>query len=556
MGWWPCLVFSRVENWYWDVRTTGETRCNFLVSDTRIPNWFRSRGNSSWWNRAICCEWGNAPVIIGNDEAELELSVESKSFVNRVNDQVRKRQKRISNVTEDAEKHPMMGMFMSVTMESAVFMGTNYLNNCHSIVNTTALTPPTNVRHIYEIGVRTRWDLRFGDNWLGESIMEIPVIDWWRKCFQSSAHEGLRLFWFCIVSWVDTRKSIIERCMGAKIRMDQIFSKLQKLWQNRRRANGIRVEFLPRIRYVAAQWRSQTFIVEIRWDTREISQEESYSCRWFNDNFLWNKRQHKRMSVKCQTRISVRKENWKRTMVIYWTCFRKEIVNSVPPIQIKTYEKWLRRKQRLRWKLWERSVRRTTASLTTTGTTRTTSSSQCTTSTPMTTLTSTIAWCTSCIELAHSAYWFHTRDDTAHLMAQVLSNHTVISMSSLARSLWLDLSLLRFTGPSCLSPSSSSIPSCLLSSTTRSSWEVFATPPQMRVRTPWTLSTSHTGYEPNLLTFGELTDSSVPFSFMIPSTDQRRGWRDTRRDAHKRHTEDKSSLVYQKACQSVSRRRL
>ena len=33
--------------------------------------------------------------VIGNDETELELSVESRSFVNRVNDQVRKRQKRI-----------------------------------------------------------------------------------------------------------------------------------------------------------------------------------------------------------------------------------------------------------------------------------------------------------------------------------------------------------------------------------------------------------------------------------------------------------------------------
>ena len=42
--------------------------------------------------------------VIGNDEAELELSVESRSFVNRVNDQVRKRQKRISNVTQNAEK--------------------------------------------------------------------------------------------------------------------------------------------------------------------------------------------------------------------------------------------------------------------------------------------------------------------------------------------------------------------------------------------------------------------------------------------------------------------
>ena len=58
----------------------------------------------------------------GNDEAELELSVESRSFVNRVKDQVRKRQKRISSVTEDGEKHSMIWrMFMSVTMESAVF---------------------------------------------------------------------------------------------------------------------------------------------------------------------------------------------------------------------------------------------------------------------------------------------------------------------------------------------------------------------------------------------------------------------------------------------------
>ena len=47
--------------------------------------------------------------VIGNDEAELELSVESRSFVNRVNDQVRKRQKRSSmNVTENEEKHSMI----------------------------------------------------------------------------------------------------------------------------------------------------------------------------------------------------------------------------------------------------------------------------------------------------------------------------------------------------------------------------------------------------------------------------------------------------------------
>ena len=60
--------------------------------------------------------------VMGNDETELEFSVETRSFVNRVKYQVRKRQK-ISNVAEDGEEHSMIwGMFMAVTMESAVFM--------------------------------------------------------------------------------------------------------------------------------------------------------------------------------------------------------------------------------------------------------------------------------------------------------------------------------------------------------------------------------------------------------------------------------------------------
>ena len=79
--------------------------------------------------------------VIGNDETELELSVESRSFVNRVNDQVRKRQKRISNVAGEGEEHSMIwGMFMAVTMESAIFMGKNFQNNRNSVVNTADLT--------------------------------------------------------------------------------------------------------------------------------------------------------------------------------------------------------------------------------------------------------------------------------------------------------------------------------------------------------------------------------------------------------------------------------
>ena len=42
---------------------------------------------------------------------------------------------------ENDEKHSMIwGMFMSVALESAVFMGKNYSDKCHSITNTRDLT--------------------------------------------------------------------------------------------------------------------------------------------------------------------------------------------------------------------------------------------------------------------------------------------------------------------------------------------------------------------------------------------------------------------------------
>ena len=72
----------------------------------------------------VCLQRGAQQFVIGNDETESDLSLGSRSFLNRVNDQVRKRQKQSSmNVTEDSEKHSVIwGMFRSVTLESPVFM--------------------------------------------------------------------------------------------------------------------------------------------------------------------------------------------------------------------------------------------------------------------------------------------------------------------------------------------------------------------------------------------------------------------------------------------------
>ena len=70
--------------------------------------------------------------VMGSDAAE---------FANKVKDQVRKRQKRISNVAGEGEEHSIIwGMFMAATMDSATFMEKNFQDSQNSIVNTTDLT--------------------------------------------------------------------------------------------------------------------------------------------------------------------------------------------------------------------------------------------------------------------------------------------------------------------------------------------------------------------------------------------------------------------------------
>ena len=56
--------------------------------------------------------------VIGSDAAE---------FVNKVKDQVRHRQKRISNVAKSGEEHSTIWkMFMIATLNAATFMGKNF----------------------------------------------------------------------------------------------------------------------------------------------------------------------------------------------------------------------------------------------------------------------------------------------------------------------------------------------------------------------------------------------------------------------------------------------
>ena len=70
--------------------------------------------------------------------AESNLSLKSHSFLNRVNDRLRRMLDRSpEDSMQDIDKRFMIwGMYMSSTVEASVFMGKNYSDNLHSIKNT------------------------------------------------------------------------------------------------------------------------------------------------------------------------------------------------------------------------------------------------------------------------------------------------------------------------------------------------------------------------------------------------------------------------------------
>ena len=195
-------------------------RCNFLRSDTRIPTWFLSQWNSAWGNRANLGEWGNTSWKIGETWCWSSKRSKATTFChwkrwNRIGIVCRIKIIRESVEWLSAKKTEtnfkcyrrwrenslMWGMFMTVTMESAVFMGKTYLNNCQSIANTTDLT----FKQMFDISTRLVSEQ--------DEISGLETIGWenhsWKYLSMIGDERVINLqrtkvyvfFGFCIVSW-------------------------------------------------------------------------------------------------------------------------------------------------------------------------------------------------------------------------------------------------------------------------------------------------------------------------------------------------------------------
>ena len=155
-----------------------------LIKLLRVECWqelvfFKSGNLMNWWKVRIGRLVNEQPpglftqhtdrFIVDDDDmdsdtvAESDTSLKSRSFLNRVNDRVRKMQNQSSkDATQDSNKHSWTWwMFMSSTLEASVFMGKNCLENLHSIQKYRKRSHnETDVRHIWKIDSRTiRGDL-------------------------------------------------------------------------------------------------------------------------------------------------------------------------------------------------------------------------------------------------------------------------------------------------------------------------------------------------------------------------------------------------------------
>ena len=130
--------------------------------------------------------------------------------------------------------------------------------------------------------------------------MEILVNNWWRKSHQSSTHEGLRLFGFCVVPWKGSSKTPTQTMHG------------NKDWDGWNLLQN--TETLTES--TVCQWNSSGIFSQDSICCSSMKKSKVHCSDYGNNSiyvdvqrhFLWNKRQRNRISGKRKTRISVREK--------------------------------------------------------------------------------------------------------------------------------------------------------------------------------------------------------------------------------------------------------
>ena len=280
--WWICFTIPREgseracldcigkpgENQIWkSERTSGLVKCAANKNgETRIGRQLIKLFRMEHWRQVVFSSveiwWNVEPVFdkfvleddMDSDTAtESNLSLRSRSFLNRVNDRLRKMLDQSSkDAPQDIDKRSMIWwMFMSSTVEASVFIGGQYSENVRSIKN-----PGNNItmKQMFDISEK----LIVGQS---EEIYGVTPINWedlWRKQFslvmkKSSVSRTRRFTYYQILCYA------LERCTRIH---NQILSG-KTSWRG------------SRVHHNTELW---TQLTESRWNSSEIVSQDSPHC--------------------------------------------------------------------------------------------------------------------------------------------------------------------------------------------------------------------------------------------------------------------------------------
>ena len=166
----------------------------------------------------------------GADSKTFVMGSDAAECVNKVKDQVRSRQKRMSNVAESGEEHSIIwGMFMVATMNAATFMGKNFSTIQNFIMNSEDLT----LKQMFDITAKLVSDQ--------EEINGLDKIHWrknsWRQLsligdetvINLQRTKSLCLLRFCFVPREDPSTSRFQRSLEEQNCRGHVREKLQRL---------------------------------------------------------------------------------------------------------------------------------------------------------------------------------------------------------------------------------------------------------------------------------------------------------------------------------------
>ena len=129
--------------------------------------------------------------------------------------------------------------------------------------------------------------------------MKTFFFDWWRGSRQSLARKGLHVFGFCVMPCKDEREPTFEYGLVGQVELVQEFITIQNLGHNWWWANGIRVEYFPRIHHIAALLQSPRVHVKNEHATRSFTGRIIFMSM-FNDISLGSKENKQECELRNQ----------------------------------------------------------------------------------------------------------------------------------------------------------------------------------------------------------------------------------------------------------------